>query len=126
MKNTLKITLAGAVAAGVLLTASPAFAQGTTDPNRPRVAALCARVPNAEIRTTNLITRLEADANTLGSLAWLQTKVDQATSAGRTELATKLQNRLEYRTAKLEVLQKRSVELGKLSDWCDTHAGAPA
>ena len=126
MKHTLKITLAGALAAGVLITATPAFAQGSTDPNRPRVAAICARVPNAEIRTTNLITRLEAGADTQGSLAWLQSKVDQATAAGRTELATVLQNRLDFRTAKLEVLKKRTVELGKLSDWCDAHAGAKA
>ena len=38
----------------------------------------------------------------------------QATKAGRTELATALQNRLDFRTAKLEVLKKRTVELGKL------------
>ncbi|MGE0308026.1 MAG: hypothetical protein AB7N61_25720 [Acidimicrobiia bacterium] len=126
MKNTLKITLAGALAAGVLITATPAFAQGSTDPNRPRVAAICARVPNVETRTSNLIARLEGDASTQGSLAWLQTKVDQATTAGRTELAEALQNRLDFRTAKLEVLKKRIVELGKLSDWCDAHAGAKA
>jgi hypothetical protein len=75
---------------------------------------LCARVPNAIVRTQNLQKRLAGDASTQGSLAWLQAKIDKAQAAHeKDQLVTVLENRLAFRKElasflphRLELLQK--------------------
>jgi hypothetical protein len=74
---------------------------------------LCARVPNAIVRTQNLQKRLAGDASTQGSLAWLQAKIDKARAAHEDQLVTVLENRLVFRKElasflphRLELLQK--------------------
>ena len=97
----------------------PATASAATTGELPaRYERACLRIPNLQIRTTNFITRLNGDASTRGSLAWLQAQIDDANSKGRTQLATVLQNRLAVRTQTLEVLQQRQVRLTNLADKC--------
>lgn len=99
-------------------------AQGTTAPAAelgPRLERACLRIPNIEIRTTNLIERLEGDATVRGSLAWLQSKIDRATESGRTQLAEVLGNRLEVRTKTLEILHERQAALPELRQRCIDH-----
>jgi hypothetical protein len=74
---------------------------------------LCARVPNAIIRTQSLEKRLAADASTQGSLAWVRARVEKAETAHHDQVATVLKNRLAFRTqlaaflpARLALLQK--------------------
>jgi hypothetical protein len=86
-----------------------------------RYQRACLRIPNLQLRTTNLITRLNADATTRGSLLWLQAQIDDATAKGRTQLATVLQNRLKVRTETLQVLTNRQERLTKLADMCRNH-----
>jgi hypothetical protein len=83
-----------------------------------RFERACLRIPNLEIRTTNLITRLNGDAATRGSLAWLQAQIDDARAKGRTQLVTVLENRLAVRTQSLAVLAQRQTELADLKAVC--------
>jgi hypothetical protein len=102
--------------------ASTSTDPGTTTRELPaRLERACLRIPNLQTRTDNLIARLNADAGTRGSLAWLQAQIDDATSKGRTQLVTVLTNRLEVRTQSLEVLANRQERLTKLADLCRTH-----
>ena len=86
-----------------------------------RLQRACLRIPNLEIRTTNMITRLNGDASVRGSLSWLQAQIDDATAKGRTQLATVLQNRLKVRTQTLKVLTNRQQRLDKLAELCRKH-----
>ncbi len=86
-----------------------------------RYRRACLRIPNLQLRTDNLIARLNGDASTPGSLLWLQAQIDDAKAKGRTHLATVLENRLAVRTQSLEVLAKRQQRLTKLAELCRNH-----
>jgi hypothetical protein len=88
---------------------------------RPRLERACLRIPNLEIRTGNLLERLNGDETVRGSLAWLQTRIDEASAAGRDQLATVLENRLAVRTQSIEVLELRQTELTALRQLCADH-----
>ena len=111
----------GAVAAtaalAVVAVPGIAAAQGTAD-LAPRVERACARIPNLQVRTSNLLVHIQADASTVGSLAWLDAEIAKAQAAGRTQLVTVLQNRRTVRTADIAVLQKRTTELATLAQKC--------
>lgn len=114
--------LAGvALAAAVALPAAAAAPAQVDDELGPRVERLCDRVPNLQLRTANVIERLEGDADTLGSLAWLEVKIGEAETRGRTELVTVLTNRLAVRTDTLAVLHQRTEGLVQLEAWCVEH-----
>lgn len=118
-----KIVLgATVVAAGAaFIVPAAAHAASTADDLPVRLERACLRIPNIEIRTQNLITRLNGDASVKGSLAWLQAQIEDAKSKGRTQLATVLENRLKVRTQTLEVLKVREQRLEKLADLCRKH-----
>ena len=115
--------------AGLVVPAAASAASTTTAPPSSttarelpaRLQRACLRIPNLQTRTTNLITRLNADASTRGSLLWLQAQIDDATAKGRTQLATVLQNRLKVRTQSLTVLTNRQERLTKLVELCRNH-----
>ena len=113
----------GAVAvtasAGLMI---PSAAHAATYGDLPvRFERACLRIPNLQIRTDNLITRLGGDAATKGSLAWLQAQIDDAKAKNRPQLVTVLQNRLAVRTQSLEVLKQRQQGLAKLAQTCVDH-----
>ena len=123
-RSTLKSTImcgAVVVAAGAALVV-PTAAQAATPPALPaRYERACLRIPNLQTRTNNVIARLNGDAATKGSLAWLQAQIDDAKAKGRTQLATVLQNRLAVRTQTLKVLTQRQQRLAALADKCRNH-----
>src|SRR3954468_8771440 len=91
---------------------APADAAEAATPGKRR-DLLCARVPNAIIRTQSLEKRLAAGASTQGSLAWLRARVEKAETAHHDQVVTVLKNRLAFRTqlaaflpARLALLQK--------------------
>jgi hypothetical protein len=88
---------------------------------RPRLERACLRIPNLEIRTDRVLTRLSGDETVRGSLAWLETKIADASDAGRDQLATVLENRLAVRTKSIEVLELRQRELATLRERCVEH-----
>jgi hypothetical protein len=107
--------------AGLLVPAYAFAASSTTNDLPARYERACLRIPNLTIRTDNFITRLQGDASTRGSLAWLQAQISDATAKNRTQLATVLQNRLAVRTQTLAVLQQRHDKLASLADKCRAH-----
>ena len=129
LKSKILIGAVAMTAGAAMVVPTSAFAATTpTTPTTPTTGALparyeraCLRIPNFQIRTDNMITRLNGDASTKGSLAWLQAHIDDAKAKGRTQLATVLQNRLAVRTQTLKVLQQRQQRLAKLLDKCRAH-----
>lgn len=114
--------LAGIAGVAAAVAFAAPVAAGTPDDDLgPRIERLCDRVPNLQLRTANVIERLQGDADTLGSLAWLQGKITEAEARGRTELVTVLTNRLAVRTDTLAVLQQRTQGLIELDAWCTEH-----
>lgn len=112
------VALVGSVTVGTV-------AASSGDDIGPRLNAACLRVPNLQIRTDNALARLQADAATRGSLAWLQTRIDKATAENHPQLVTVLQNRLAVRTAKVAVLEQQQQTLADLAAICAEHgAGA--
>jgi hypothetical protein len=113
--------LAGAIAALVTVLPGTAIAAAPTtapDARGPRLERACLRIPNLEIRTANLIERLQGDATARGSLLWLQAQIDKAASRNRQDLAEVLENRLAVRQQTLEVLQQRQQNLPELRQFC--------
>ncbi len=100
---------------------STTTSEATTTANQRerRLELLCARVPNAISRIENLQERLAGDATTRGSLLWLEAKAEQARDAGREELATALENRVEVRTELAELLPQRIEALQSAQMSCD-------
>ncbi|MEU6280400.1 hypothetical protein [Streptomyces sp. NPDC047028] len=89
--------------------------------------ALCKRVPKIDKRITRALKRLDAGADQRGSVARLQKRVDNAKKAGHTEIATYLQNRLDFRTSLRTTLQQRQKDLASVRTWCqDNNDGKAA
>jgi hypothetical protein len=122
-KRTLRTVLTGGVlvaglGAAVVL-ASPAAAADATTPWR--IAALdaakpavCQYLDKISQRESKLITRLGADANTRGSIAWLKAKADAATQAGETQLAAMYTDRATRRSQALDTLNAIGPDLAAL------------
>jgi len=109
--------LASGLAATVVL-ASPAAAAAAP---AGRIAALdiaapgvCRQLNHIAKRETTLITRLGADANTKGSIAWLKAKADAATQAGETQLAAMYTDRATKRGQLLDALNAIGPDLAAL------------
>lgn len=116
------IVPAAVSAATTTATTTTASPSGTAVRELPaRLQRACLRIPKLETRTSKMMTRLNGDASTRGSLLWLQAQIDDATAKGRTQLATVLQNRLKVRTHTLKVLTNRHERLTKLAELCRNH-----
>ncbi len=73
----------------------------------------CDRIPNLLRRADNLEERLAGDADTRGSLAWLQARIAQAEAAGKTDRAAALEARLKVRQDVQQILPARVEQLKK-------------
>ena len=94
---------------------------GTSATKQARLEKVCAKVPTLESKVDAAITRLQGDASTKGSIAWLQAKLDAATTAGRTQAVTVLENRIQVRTDTLALLQAKQQKLAKVAQVCADH-----
>ena len=126
--SALAITAAVAVpmvASAAPATPAPTVAAVTAAANggsgTNRLAKLCARVGTAEGKVNAALARLQADASTKGSIAWLQAQIADATAKGKTEKATLLQGRLAERQAMVQVLQLKLTEIGNVKQICTAH-----
>jgi hypothetical protein len=113
--------LASLCAVAAMAMPSAVHAEDTGEDLRPRLERACLRIPNLEIRTNAIIDRLNGDATVRGSLLWLQAQIDRAEAAGREQLVTVLENRLDVRTQTLEVLEQRLARLPELKQKCIDH-----
>ena len=124
MLGAIVVTAGAALVVPTVASAASTSSTSTTTTERelpPRYQRACLRIPNIQTRIGNVITRLNGDASTRGSLLWLQAQIDDATAKGRTQLATVLKNRLEVRKQTLVVLTKRQERLTKLAEKCREH-----
>jgi hypothetical protein len=92
-----------------------------TDAQKARLQLACTRIPNLISRTENLQKRLPADANTRGSIAWVEAKADKAEAAGHADLATVLRNRTDVMKAKEATLDAQLAALKNAQTACSEH-----
>lgn len=103
--------------------AAPAMAQESSVP-RERLEYLCSRIPLVEARVRAVIAWINGDADTRGSIAWLQEKAREAEARGFTDLARRIQLRIEVLTERLDVLEARLERLAAWEARCDELLGA--
>ncbi|GAA2247329.1 MULTISPECIES: hypothetical protein [Kitasatospora] len=116
------LTLAGALFAA----AAPAQAATKPAPKGDGAVAICKRLPQTEKRLSAAITRLNGDATVPGSIARMEQRVDNAKSAGHTEIEKYLSDRLAYRKSLLPNLQSRQTDLKSVATWCGAHGHGTA
>jgi hypothetical protein len=117
------------LAAGLALTGTPA-ASATTIPDdgvlHQRLERFCTRVPHLIERGEKVQPRLAGNAETRGSLAWLQARIDKAESESRDRAVKRLERRLERRTELAARLPERLETLRKAQTECAAAGlGAP-
>ncbi|MGL4174194.1 MAG: hypothetical protein ACRCTR_09035 [Actinomycetota bacterium] len=126
-KSSIRRSLAAGCAAlavvGVSVVA-PTAAQATEGNKEERLERACGRIPDLQERTTKLLDRLEGDAETRGSTAWIEAQIDRAEKAGRDQAVTALENRLKVRKSIVTLLPKRVEGLDKLAQKCSDKSAA--
>lgn len=118
-----RIAITAGLATAILISAAPAMAAtNDSDHFQERIEVACARVPNLTTRVENVLARISGDAETRGSIAWLETKADQARDNGREELVEFIENRIAVRTERIDVLEIRLDNLGEAAAFCEARA----
>ena len=85
-----------------------------------RVIRFCGRVPKLIERAGQAETRLNGDADTKGSLAWLQAREAKATANHHPRVAKRIERRIERRTARLKKLPEIKTRLATADKECAT------
>lgn len=105
------LLLAGA---GPALADDPGSTQGPITLSPEQATFVCTqRIPAILARVDRVTARINADAATRGSTAWLQARQDRAEAAGHGDVAARIQKRIDARPAKLDALagaKKRAIE----------------
>ncbi|WP_438291652.1 hypothetical protein [Streptomyces sp. HUAS TT7] len=124
--NRHRVAAAALAATAVLtVTAPSAFADSTPSPTATAKAptgdgakTICKRGPKAEKRIERALNRLGGGADTLGSVARMQQREDNAKKEGHTAIATYLDHKLTYRKGLVTTLQQRQKDLKDVASWC--------
>jgi len=95
-----------AVAAGQAVAVTAASDPATSDKT-----PTCDQLKTRQQKRQAVITRLQADANTRGSVAWLNAKAAAATAAGNTAEATLYTDKAKLRGAVLAPLQTVAADI---------------
>ena len=107
------VALIGAVAV-------PAMAQTEETPrHRPRIERFCENIPAHEERISERLARMQGDADTRGSIAWLEGKKVEAEEAGRENLATMIGHRIAIKGELIDVLELRLAALADAEVFCE-------
>ncbi len=85
-----------------------------------RVITFCARVPKLIERAGKAETRLNADADTKGSLAWLKAREAKAEANHHRRVAKRIERRIERRTDRLKKLPQVKTRLATADKECAT------
>ena len=106
--GTLGLVLGLAFAGGGVALADDPGASATQGPitlSPEQATLVCTqRIPAILSRIDRVTTRANADASTRGSTAWLQARQDKAQQAGHSDVADRIQKRIDGRPAKLDKL----------------------
>ncbi|MGN8247217.1 hypothetical protein ACTHAM_000890 [Cellulomonas soli] len=89
-----------------------------------RLQELCDRVPEAVARLDALVTRIQADAGSPGSAAWLHAQADTARGARRGAAANRMDNRAELRAGRVTNLESAADRLRLLDSSVCSQLGA--
>ncbi|CRK60352.1 hypothetical protein [Alloactinosynnema sp. L-07] len=122
-----KWAAAAAIAVGMSLTGAGVAAAQPSEPvtitlSPEQVQHLCEkRLPKSEQRVTKLLERINADANTRGSVAWLKARAEKERAAGREATANLLEEKAERRAGRVDQLTKIK---GWVTDFQAKHCGA--
>jgi hypothetical protein len=114
MGTTARVVAATAAVLGLLLAGSgtaladgpgTVATQGAITLSPEQATFVCTRrIPAILSRVDRVTTRINADAATRGSTAWLTARHAKAQAAGRTEVADRIQKRIDGRPDKLTKL----------------------
>ncbi|MFG3284761.1 hypothetical protein [Streptomyces sp. NPDC048111] len=126
MTTRRRIAAAAFAAAAVLTVTAPgAFAAdkpsgGATAPAPTSDGAkgVCKRAPKAGKHVERALNRLDGGATTVGSVARMQQRLDNARKEGHTAIATLLDHKLTYRKGLVTTLQQRQKDLKDVTSWC--------
>ncbi|HSL74228.1 MAG TPA: hypothetical protein VK853_07165 [Ilumatobacteraceae bacterium] len=118
LTKTLAVTLVAGTAA-LTLGAGAAHAQDSASSREARIERACARIPNLQTRLDSAEARITGAADVRGSLLWLDTRIQAAADADRSDLVTALTNRRAVREATLAVVQLRQANLAEFAALCD-------
>ncbi|HEY4606633.1 MAG TPA: hypothetical protein VIH55_03210 [Acidimicrobiia bacterium] len=115
-----RIAIGAGLAGAMLLAAVPAMA-ADTDPEHfeERLDRACARIPNITSRVENALARINGDAATRGSIAWLEVRQAEAQENGRDQLADLIDIRIDIRTERIDVLELRLDFLAEAAEACE-------
>lgn len=102
-------------------TSTPPAKSQLSDSQNARLQKACGRIPELISRVEKLQQRLPADANTKGSIAWVQAKADKAQANGHADLASVLRDRVTTMTARESILQTRLTALQDAQSICSSH-----
>lgn len=105
---TVGFAVPAAATGGQPVAAGAVVAQGEESDGAPK---FCAKLDAIAQRGQTLLTRLNADADTRGSIAWLNDRAAAATAAGNTDLAATLADRAARRTDLAQTLSTLGPEL---------------
>ncbi|WP_055494831.1 hypothetical protein [Streptomyces sp. TP-A0356] len=121
--------LVGLATAALLVSGTGAAAADSSPAPAPTgdgAQALCKRVPKIDQRIERALKRLDGPVSLRGSVARLQRRVDNARNAGHSEIATYLQDRLDFRKSLVTTLQQRQKDLAGVRTWCAAHGDEKA
>lgn len=124
MNRTAAAVAALAATGALLAAASPAGAAET--PRSDGAKAVCKRLPATEARVAKALKRLGGGVTVAGSVARLEKRVAEAKSAGHTETAAYLGDRLTFRRSLVPMLETRQTDLKAVAEWCAARDGAAA
>jgi hypothetical protein len=121
VNTRIRTLFAGALlSAAVLVPVGASSASASGGDLGERLRAACMRIPNAQTRTTTIITRLEATADVRGSLSWFTARIAEATATNHPRVAADLQHRADVLVAKLALVHLQADRLATAADYCRT------
>ncbi|MEV6048625.1 hypothetical protein [Streptomyces xanthochromogenes] len=102
---------------------APAAAATAKPPASDGAKGVCKRESKAEKHVDRALNRLDGGATTVGSVARMQQRADNAKKEGHTAIATLLDHKLTYRKGLVTTLQQRQRDLKDVAAWCSSHNG---
>jgi hypothetical protein len=124
-----RIVIGAGLAAVMVLGATPALAAPPALPEtlgpeqrQERLDLACDRVPNLTARVENILARIQGDADTVGSIAWLENRAAEARANGRDGLAELIENRIAVKTERIDVLVIRLDNLAEAAAACEARS----
>jgi hypothetical protein len=113
---SLGLLLSGAGTATADEPGAPATQGSITLTPEQAVQVCTRRIPATLARIDRVTERIDDDASTPGSTAWLQARLDQAQAAGRTQEADRLRLRIDGRAEKLDRLADAQAQVTAFRD----------